>query len=343
MSRYFAKWGLAPVALGFALCASGGATAADTSSQHGERTLNVLFIGNSYTGRHNLARIVQALAEFGSPGLRFHSEQVVYGGRTLECHWDFKSQNWIRVADLTAKEQQRTVEEFERRVAALESKETTMTAEQLRDSHRLPVALVRHRALLDYLSQKPPRWDIVILQSYMDTKNGLDSPYAQYARKFAEVAHSQGARVILYVTTPDTQNANPLEQAPDPAPAIAEARVWAQLGKEIDADVVPMIFIANRCLTARPDVTLRFVNDGHLNQTMAYLTACSIHSVLFDKSPEGLPVNSVTDGKKKDAEHPDVGPDGDPLTKVFADDMRLFLQKTAWEGIQAYKALGGKD
>jgi hypothetical protein len=33
-------------------------------------TLRVLFIGNSYTGRSNLAGIVKSMAEAGNPGLK---------------------------------------------------------------------------------------------------------------------------------------------------------------------------------------------------------------------------------------------------------------------------------
>ncbi|MGZ0173685.1 MAG: hypothetical protein ACKVHE_29560, partial [Planctomycetales bacterium] len=34
-------------------------------------TLNVLFIGNSYTARHNLAQVVKSMAEAGNSGLTF--------------------------------------------------------------------------------------------------------------------------------------------------------------------------------------------------------------------------------------------------------------------------------
>ena len=56
-------------------------------------TLNVLFVGNSYTGRHNLIEVVKTIAESGNPGLSFHPTMVVYGGRTLSDQWALGTQN----------------------------------------------------------------------------------------------------------------------------------------------------------------------------------------------------------------------------------------------------------
>lgn len=73
------------------------------------RTLRVLFIGNSFTNRHTLARIVKDMAEAGHPKLTFEYMSVIYAGRTLADHWKFASQNYIQVATLTAEEQARTI------------------------------------------------------------------------------------------------------------------------------------------------------------------------------------------------------------------------------------------
>ncbi|OYW39067.1 MAG: hypothetical protein B7Z45_04730, partial [Azorhizobium sp. 12-66-6] len=43
------------------------------------KTLNVLFIGNSFTARHNLSTVVKAMAEAGNPGLTFNRTDVIYG------------------------------------------------------------------------------------------------------------------------------------------------------------------------------------------------------------------------------------------------------------------------
>ena len=90
-----------------------------------------------------------------------------------------------------------------------------------------------------------------------------------------------------------TQNAKPLKSAPDPVPVMKKARAMASLANRIDASVAPMSLVGLRCQSQRPDLTLRFINDAHLNKTMAYLTACSLYAALFDRTPEGLPIDSI--------------------------------------------------
>ena len=65
------------------------------------KTLKVLFIGNSFTGRHNLSEVVKQMAEAGNPGLRFEVTTVIYGGRRLVDHWRLGSQNVVKLATLT--------------------------------------------------------------------------------------------------------------------------------------------------------------------------------------------------------------------------------------------------
>lgn len=57
---------------------SGSNLAAENATQ--SSTLNVLFIGNSYTARHNLPQVVKAMAEAGNPKLTFNATSVIYGG-----------------------------------------------------------------------------------------------------------------------------------------------------------------------------------------------------------------------------------------------------------------------
>jgi hypothetical protein len=205
-------------------------------------------------------------------------------------------------------------------------------------------ALARHRELLTELESPHPVWDVIVLQSYRDDLQGAQSRYAQYAPKFAALAKSQGARVILYETTPTTQNASPLKGPPDSQAVTKKAREIAALADSIDAAVAPMSLVGLLCQTERPDLTLRFVNDAHLNQTMAYLTACTLYAALFDRSPEGLPVDSVTDIRffKNDPAHRDQDRDGNPITRKFSDADRRQLQRIAWRGYTEFEKLRTK-
>ena len=98
-----------------------------------------------------------------------------------------------------------------------------------------------------------------------------------------------------------------------------------------------MSYVALRCQIDNPEVTLRFENDAHLNQTMAYLTACTIYAAIFDRSPEGLSVDSVTDIRflHNDRES-GKDRDGKSIKKVFSDKERAFLQATAWKALQDF-------
>lgn len=298
-------------------------------AENEKKTLNVLFIGNSYTARHNLSSVVKAMAEAGNPGLTFNRTDVIYGGRTLKDHWRLGTQNIVKQSTLTAAEEKATIAALEKAVAA-----------DPKDKYS-PSALKRHRDLLPKLESNRTPWDIVVLQSYRDDIEGDPTPYAQFAPKFAELVRAQGGRVILYETTPTTQNEKPLTAAPDAAPIMAKERTIAALANRIDAAVAPMALVAHRCQTERPDLTLRFINDAHLNQTLSYLTACTLYAAIFDRSPVGLPIDSITDNRHIEDGSNDKTKDrdGQPITRTFSDKDRADLQRIAWEGYSEFLKL----
>ncbi len=315
-------------AAGLLLLATEGRSAAAKD----QTTLNALFIGNSFTGRHNLTAVVKAMAEAGNPGLRFNVTTVIYGGRTLKDHWRLGTQNYVNLATITPADVRASIESFEQMAAKDSSDVLAKTA------------VTRQQALLALLERPRHKWDIVVLQSYRDDLEGDASSYAEYAPKFAALIKAQGGRVVLYETTPDTQNAQALTAAPDPQPILAKARMLAALAQRTGATVVPMSMVALHGQTVRPDLTLRFVNDGHLNHTMAYLTACTFQAALFNRSPEGLPITAVTDtryleigGKDKQKDR-----DGGPITRTFSEKERADLQRLAWEGFLKFRQLADR-
>ena len=312
--------------LATAILVSSVSTAAEPSPQAAkQKKLNVLFIGNSFTACHNLAQVVKAMAEAGDPNLSFDVTTVIYGGRRLVDHWRLGTPNFVKISTLTAEEEQATVKSLEE-----------MIAKDPEDRYA-PSALARHRQLSKSLDAQRKKWDLVVLQSYRDDLEGDKSLYAQYAPKFAELIKAQGGRVVLYETTPTTQNSKPLTAPPDPAVVTAKAQIIAGLAKRIDATVVPMSMVALRCQTVRPDLTLRYVNDGHLNQTMGYLTACTFYAALFNRSPEGLPIDTVNENMRSKDGKPAQDPDGGPLKRTFSAQDRADLQRIAWEGLKQFQ------
>lgn len=288
-------------------------------------TVNVLFIGNSYTARHNLANVVKEMSEAGNPGLTFNTTSVIYGGRTLKDHWRLGTQHIVNQHAVTGNEIKATVEALEK--SAKNPKE-----------RYAPAGLKRQSALLNTYESNREKWDLIVLQSYRDDLDGDDSLYMQYAPKYAELAKAQGARVVLYVTTPTTQNAESLTETPGKSPILKKSKSIAKLANNIGADAAPMALIAHRCQTQRPDLPLRFINDAHLNQTLSYLSACTLYAAIFDKSPQGLPVDRVTDTRFWENDNT-KDRDGLPITKVFSKKDRADLQRIAWEGYQEFQTL----
>jgi len=314
------------LAIGGVAIGGGESPAAEPPITSTTREVNVLFLGNSFTARHNLAHLVKSMVEAGNPNCRFNVTTVIYGGRTPADHWRLYSQNFVNFSTLT-------VEQEEAAIAALEKAVET----DPRDKYSASALNRYHRPLLKSLAGPRHRWDLVVLQSYRDDVDGEQSKFVEFVPKFAELIKAQGGRTILYETTPLTQNEKPLTTPPDPRPVREKEAVIAALAKRVDAIVVPMATVALHCQTVRPDLTLRYVNDAHLNKTMAYLTACTFYGALCDRSPQGLPIDTVSDTKPLDAKHPDQDQDGHPLTQKFSAKDAADLQRIAWEGLRQFR------
>ena len=124
---------------------------------------------------------------------------------------------------------------------------------------------------------------------------------------------------------------------------MSKTRAIAALANQIDASVAPMALVALKTQTERPDLTLRFINDAHLNKTMAYLTACTLYAALFDHTPEGLPIDSITDIRfwQRPAKSFDKTKDRDqqPIKQTFSAKDRADLQRIAWESYTEFETL----
>jgi hypothetical protein len=294
-----------------------------TAAQAAEtKPLNVLFIGNSFTHRGGMPKVVKELAEAGNPGLRF--EHIAFGGSgaSIQRHWKGRTAlGLITVASLTKEEREKTLQSFRDTLA--KDPDDAMAENGLR-VYRI---LLRHlRADADLR-----KWDFVALQKYEATDG-----FMEYAEKFAAQIKARGGRPILYLTT-HKMNAKPLAEPPGPDVVWNDSKVFAEFANRIDVAVAPMPAVALHCNRVRPDLTLRWVNDGHPNQTMAYLTACTFYAAMFDRSPEGLPVDEATDIKTFGEEGKDA--DGGPLTRTFSPKDRADLQRIAWEAYSQFQQL----
>jgi len=283
----------------------------ENQTSYTQTTQNILFIGNSFTQRNNLTEAFKLLAEEGNPGIIFNVSMQTYGGRILKDHWRLRTQNFIKQKTLTIEEQQATIKYLEETIAKDPSDNYAVNA------------LSRHKELLKLMgTSKLNDWDYVVLQSWRDDLSGPNSDYMIYAPMFAELIKAQGGKVLLYETTPTTHNAYPLTSPPtNQSFVLSKEKNISTLGRQIDALISPMAIVALKCQTIRPDMTLCYTDDNHPNQTMTYLTACTIYSSIFNRSAEGLSLDRISDDTRT------------PKLKAFSEKDRIDLQRIAWEGL----------
>jgi hypothetical protein len=136
---------------------------------------------------------------------------------------------------------------------------------------------------------KAPKWNYVVLQSWKDMQEKNSGSFFKYAAKFSEMAKEEGAKVVLYITSPYSQNKVPAKKPIAVKRALKETRLARDFAEKIDAQVVPMPLAIYLAQQERPDITFRYVNNNfHLNHNSAYLAACLMYAAIFNSSPEGL-------------------------------------------------------
>ena len=310
-----------------------------------QKELNVLFIGNSFTARHNLSGLVKEVLEEGQPGLSVNVQALTYGGQDLFRHWTyFFSHSFIEQQDLSDETLRDRIEKMERfqelettpseysdywqAVRAPEHEQPFSIVQQ-----RIGIALKRHQHLFNSRKHK---WDVVVLQSWRDIVPEKDQGYSRYASKFAELAAEQGAQVVLYMTAPFVQNATPVDGPQLQNKVEMELQVVRNLARKIGATaVVPVPLAINNLQQGGTDLTFCYVNDFHPNQTTAYLTANMFYTAFTKQRSEGLSFDTVTENNSK-GQPEGKDPDGGNATVVFEGETKMLLQQAAYEAVMQF-------
>ncbi|MEM6279424.1 MAG: hypothetical protein AAF733_08105 [Verrucomicrobiota bacterium] len=305
----------------------------------GEDT-NILFLGNSYTNRHDLPDLVEAILEEGDPETNINVSRVIYGGQNMFKHSTYYfSQSFLEQSSIS---EEQIRERIEKMKGFLKS-ETAPNEEEwnrhwaavgknnvpFRGIHNhIERAIANHEALLR--DNPRTKWDYVVLQSWRDVSADPNEAYANYASQLAAVAREQGTEVILYMTSPETQNQSPVAEPFNPESAERDTRVGIALVKSLQPKaVVPVPLAIRKIQEGGTDLTFRYHNDGHPNQTCAFLVANLFYAAFTGKSPEGLAFDTVTENKVKDGKDPDGG----ELKVVFEGDTKSYLQRMAFEAL----------
>lgn len=310
----------------------------------GAKEINILFIGNSFTFRHDLPELVKTVFEEGQPDLTVNVDIVGYGGQDLFRHHDlYFSQSAVRLSSITIPEIEAYREQIQEFLEMDEPPEfyneywaSTGLKPQPWSKVKNPLksALKRQEWMMKRIeNNKRVKWDYIVLQSWRDVVEDPNLGYAEYVKKWADLAKKEGAEVILYITAPYAQNARPVDAPVEPERVAREIRAVRKLAEEVDAvAVVPVPLAIQNIQEGGTDLTFCYVNDFHPNQTSAFLTANTFYAALFKESPEGFSFDTVTENKSK-GQGEGKDPDGGEATVVFEEPTKSLLQKAAFESV----------
>lgn len=314
------------------------------------REIKILFLGNSFTARHDIPGLVEQILEEGNPTTDVQVQRVIYGGQNMFKHSTYYfSQSFIEQSALTKvqiKDRIATMKEFlksdtapnpdewDQHWAALGKRDVPFAG-----IHKQIIRAINHHEAL--LRNNPKtKWDYVVLQSWRDVSEQPNQGYERYATKLAKIVKAQGAEVILYMTSPETQNQAPVTRPYNVASAKRDTAVGLRMAKALQPKAVIPVPLAIKNIQAgdadKPgtDLVFRYHNDGHPNQTCAFLVANLFYAALTGKSPEGLEFNTVVETKAKDGKDPDGG----ELKVVFEADEKAYLQRMAWDSMVEFDA-----
>ncbi|HAY78503.1 MAG TPA: hypothetical protein DCY79_01710 [Planctomycetaceae bacterium] len=311
--------------------------------------LKILFLGNSFTARHDIAGLVEQILEEGDRTTDVQVQRVIYGGQNMFKHSTYYfSQSFMEQSTITQ-------ETITQRIAAMRQFLESDTAPNPDEWNRhwssvgktnvrfagihkhISRAIQHHEALLR--NNPKTKWDYVVLQSWRDVSEQPNQAYERYATKLAKIAKAQGAEVIFYMTSPETQNQAPVTEPYNLAAAKRDTAVGLRMAKALQPKaVIPVPLAIKNIQTGNADkpgtdLVFRYHNDGHPNQTCAFLVANLFYAAITGKSPEGLAFNSVTENKLKEGKDPDGG---EP-TVTFDNETKTYLQRMAYESVLEFK------
>lgn len=149
-------------------------------------------------------------------------------------------------------------------------------------------------------------WDVVVMQGHSLGPISEDTaePFRQAARKFAGIAREQGTRPVFFMTWAYTGKPEMTAQLD---------KAYTDIGRELDAQVVPVGLAFAMVTAERPDIDVRIADARHPSLAGTYLAACTFFAALYQQSPEGLDY--------------DAG---------LGDETASYLQRVAWQTVQAY-------
>jgi hypothetical protein len=127
-------------------------------------------------------------------------------------------------------------------------------------------------------------WDAVVLQDQSTRPIRAAKSMQEYGRRFAQAAHSAGARPCLYVTWAR-------QDQPQSQPIITSA--YRELAKETAALPIPVGPAWEQLHRLHPELALYDADRSHPSFAGSYLSACVFCASLFGKKPKGIDTETV--------------------------------------------------
>ena len=313
------------------------------------KEINVLFMGNSFTFRHDLPSLVKQVFEEGQADLTVSVEQIVYGGQDLFRHHDlYFSETAVRLNSITIPEIEEKTAVIESMLAAAEppafynaywEKAGMELRPWSRNRNHLTNALKIQKILAQRIKNgERVKWDYLVLQSWLDVAADVDAGYGEYAQKWANLAEQEGIKVILYITAPHAQNQASVTEPVGLERTDMEMKTIQQLSKRIKPHaVVPVALGIKNIQQGGTDLKFRYANDGHPNQYCAYLTANMFYASFFKESTEGFAFDTVVENKSK-GKGTGKDPDGGDAKVVFEGSTKTLLQKAAYDAVLEFSS-----
>lgn len=124
-------------------------------------------------------------------------------------------------------------------------------------------------------------WDVVVMHGHSlgPISEATAGPFRDAARNYSALIRSEGARPVFFMTWAYTGR-------PEMTAQLDQA--YTAIGRELEAEVVPVGLAFERVTNDKPDIALRVADARHPTLAGTYLAACIFYAALMKQSPQGL-------------------------------------------------------
>lgn len=148
-----------------------------------KKPINILFVGNSFTGMHAIPFLTKQLIESGKPDVEIDYLTALSGGKTLEWHWKAENYCYLNLPKFSREALESSCAELEIAMKSKNSQKGKKTENDIKIPYRQRIT--NYKKWLEWMkvSEKPKLDYVSLSPGRRDEEGGLESSYANYARK----------------------------------------------------------------------------------------------------------------------------------------------------------------